>query len=271
VIRADVANPDELEQAATTVENRLGPIDVWVNNAMTSVFAEVRDLTPEEFRRVTEVTYLGTVYGTMAALRRMFSRDRGAIVQVGSALAYRAIPLQSAYCGAKHAVQGFTESLRSELLHRGSNVRVTTVQLPGLNTPQFDIARSKLPRKPQPVPPIYEPEVAADAIVWASRHARRELWVGGSTAAVLVGNAVLPGLGDRYLARYGFESQQSDLAVEDDQPGNLWEPVPGDHGAHGRFSEVAHERSAQLWATTHRVKLAFLGMGLAALLIRTRR
>jgi short-subunit dehydrogenase len=264
----DVADADQVERAASAIEEQLGPIDVWVNNAMTSVFCPFEELTAEEFRRVTEVTYLGTVHGTMAALRRMHTRDRGSIVQVGSALAYRAIPLQSAYCGAKHAVQGFTESLRSELLHQGSKVRVTMVQLPGLNTPQFDLARSKLPRKPQPLPPIYQPEVAAEAVVWASRHRRREIWVGGSTVAVLTGNTLLPGLGDRYLARFGYDSQQSKEPAQSRQPDNLWRPVPGDHGARGRFTDLAHERSAQLWVNTHRGKLALLGVGLVAALSR---
>src|SRR3954466_8570725 len=205
----DVADADGIELAAAAIERELGPIDVWVNNAMTSVFSPVKEMTADEFRRVTEVTYLGVVHGTLSALRRMLPRDRGAIVQVGSALAYRGIPLQAAYCGAKHAIQGFTESLRCELLHDGSGVQVSMVHLPAMNTPQFDWVKSRLPRRPQPVPPIYQPEVAADAIVWAAGHRRRELSVGAMTAAVIWGNKVAPGLGDRYLAATGFDSQQT--------------------------------------------------------------
>jgi NAD(P)-dependent dehydrogenase (short-subunit alcohol dehydrogenase family) len=269
---ADVAEADEVESAAKSFEAQLGPIDIWVNNAMTSVFAPLTELTPEEFRRVTEVTYLGTVYGTMAALRRMLPRDRGSIVQVGSALAYRGIPLQSAYSGAKHGVQGFTESLRSELLHEGSNVHVAMVQLPALNTPQFDISRSKMPRRPQPVAPIYEPELAAEAIVWAAHHRKREPWVGGSTLAVLVGNALAPGLGDRYLARTGYESQQTDEPAGPDRPDNLWEPVPGDHGAHGRFGADARSGSVQFVAARHRGRLLLVITALAgAVAARARR
>jgi hypothetical protein len=220
------------------------------------VFAPFIEISAEEFRRVTEVTYLGQVYGTLAALARMLPRDRGVIVCVGSALAYRGIPLQSAYCGAKHAIQGFSEAVRCELLHRGSRVRITMVQLPALNTPQFDVVLSRLPNHPQPVAPIYQPEVAARAIVWASRHRRREVWVGGSTAATLLANAVAPGLLDRYLARTGLKSQQTSQPDDPERPANLWAPVPGDHGAHGGFDHRAHPRSAQLWATSHRALLA---------------
>src|SRR5262249_50312901 len=200
VAEADVADSNQVESAAELIEDELGPIDVWVNNAMATVFAPVSDTTPEEFRRATEVTYLGSVWGTMSALRRMRARDDGVIVQVGSALAYRGIPLQGAYCGAKHALQGFLESLRTELLHEGSNVRVTMVQLPALNTPQFTWSRAKLPHSPQPVPPIFQPEVAADAIVWAASHPRREVMVGWPTVKAIVGNAVAPSVADRYLA-----------------------------------------------------------------------
>jgi len=251
VVPTDVADPDQVEAAAERAEQELGPIDVWINVAMTSVFAPVWDIAPEEFRRTTEVTYLGYVYGTMAALRRMRERNRGTIVQVGSALAYRGIPLQSAYCGAKHAIQGFHESLRSELMHEHSNVRVTMVQLPGLNTPQFDVVRNKLPRKAQPVPPIFQPEVAARGIVWAARNPRRrEIWVGRSTVKAIAGNKLFAGLADRYLARTGFESQQTD-EPEPERPDNLIAPVRGDHGAHGRFDDRASSRSPQLAATTH--------------------
>ena len=252
VLPTDVADAAAVEAAADAVERRFGPIDVWINNAMTSVFSPVHELQPEEIRRVTDVTYHGTVYGTLAALRRMRPRDRGVIVQVGSALAHRAIPLQAAYCGAKHAMEGFTESLRSELLHDGSKVRVNMVHLPALNTPQHGWVKSRLPRKAQPVPPIFQPEVAADAIVWSAEHDRRELWVGASTSIVLMGNKFAPGLGDWYLAHTGYDSQMTDEPADPDRPHNLWEPVPGDHGAHGDFDRRAKSHSAQLWLTTHR-------------------
>jgi NAD(P)-dependent dehydrogenase (short-subunit alcohol dehydrogenase family) len=263
VLPLDVAQADLVELAAAQVEEELGPIDVWINNAMASVFSPVREMTAEEYRRVTEVTYLGTVYGTLAALRRMLPRDRGTIVQVGSALAYRGIPLQSAYCAAKHAVQGFCDSLRSELLHDGSRVRLSMVQLPALNTPQFGWVKSRLPRKPQPVPPIFQPEVAARAILWAARHGRREVWVGWPTVKAIAGNKLVPGFADRYLARNGYESQQYDGLADPHRLDNLWEPVPGDHGAHGSFDNRATEHSPQLWATTHRGLLAMAGAGLA--------
>jgi NAD(P)-dependent dehydrogenase (short-subunit alcohol dehydrogenase family) len=263
----DVADPEALEAATERVEAELGPIDVWVNNAMVTVYAPVTRLAPDEFRRVTEVTYLGSVWGTMAALRRMVPRDRGTIVQVGSALAYRGIPLQAAYCGAKHGLEGFYDSLRTELLHEGSNVRITIVELPGLNTPQFSWGRTKMPREPQPVPPIFQPEVAADAIVWASRHPRRELYVGWPTVEAIVGNKIAPGLADRYLARTGYDSQQIDEPVPPDRPDNLFEPVPGDFAAHGRFDSRAKPRSVQLWLTKHRRWLfaGALAAGLGAL------
>jgi NAD(P)-dependent dehydrogenase (short-subunit alcohol dehydrogenase family) len=264
VLPTDVANADQVEAAAAAVEAALGPIDIWVNNAMVSVFSPLKEMTPEEFRRVTEVTYLGTVYGTMAALRRMQPRDHGTIVQVGSALAYRGIPLQAAYCGAKHAIQGFTESLRCELLHDGSHIHLTMVQLPALNTPQFGWVKSRLPRKAQPVPPIYQPEVAAEAIVWAAHHDRRELNVGLSTALVLLGNKLAPGVGDHYLAWTGYEAQQADEPADPNRPHNLWQPLPGDHGAHGDFGHRAYQSSPQLWATTHRGWLALAVAGVAA-------
>ena len=271
VLPLDVADAAAVERAAEDVEAALGPIDVWVNDAMTSVFAPFAEISAEEFRRVTEVTYLGVVYATMAALRRMLPRDHGRIVQVGSALAYRAIPLQSAYCGAKHGVKGFTESIRCELLHDGSNVRITMVQLPALNTPQFDWVLSRLPNKPQPVPPIYQPEVAAEAIVWAARHGRPELWVGGTTVATLVANKVAPKLLDHYLGSTGFEAQQTDQPADPDRPSNLWEPVEGDHGAHGDFDHRAHPRSLQVWANAHRGWLALAGAAVAALVAAARR
>jgi NAD(P)-dependent dehydrogenase (short-subunit alcohol dehydrogenase family) len=266
VLECDVADPLAVERAAGELEEH-GGIDVWVNNAMASVFAPVWEINAEEYRRVTEVTYLGVVYGTLSALSRMRERDRGVIVQVGSALAYRGIPLQSAYCACKHAIQGFTESLRCELLHEDSSVKVTMVQLPALNTPQFDMVRSRLPRQPQPVPPIYQPEVAARAIVTAARKpARREWWVGASTALTLLGNAIAPGIADRYLARTGFDSQQTDTPVQPERPDNLFEPLPGERSAHGDFDDRAHGRSEQWEMTRHRLGLAGT-TGLAASLV----
>jgi short-subunit dehydrogenase len=264
-IPTDVADPDQVEAAAQQIEHELGPIEVWVNNAMTSVFAPFTEIEPEEFRRVTEVTYLGFVYGTRTALRRMLPRNRGTIVQVGSALAYRGIPLQSAYCGAKHAIQGFTESVRAELYHDKAKVWLTMVQMPALNTPQFDWVLSKLPHRAQPVPPIYQPEVAAQAIVYAATHRRRQLWVGASTAATLVANKLAPGLLDRYLGRTGYGAQQTDQPRDPDRPANLWAPVGGDHGPHGRFDDRAHDRSLELWAATHRGRIAAAAAGLAGL------
>jgi NAD(P)-dependent dehydrogenase (short-subunit alcohol dehydrogenase family) len=258
----DVADPAQVEAAAAAVEKKLGPIDIWINNAMTSVFSPVKEMKPEEYQRVTQVTYLGAVYGTLTALRRMLPRDSGVIVQVGSALAYRSIPLQSAYCGAKHALAGFTDSLRCELYHDKSNVRLTMVQLPALNTPQFDWVKSRLKHKAQPVPPIYQPEVAARAIYWAAHHSPRQLLVGGSTVLAIQGNKVAPGFADRYLGRTGYQAQQVMTELEDPRrPYNLWKPVPGDHGAHGRFEDRARDDSLQLWAATHK---GWLGLGVAA-------
>ncbi len=259
VLPTDVAEADKVDLAAAEVVKTFGRIDVWVNNAMTSVFSPVWDLEAEEIRRVTEVTYLGTVYGTMAALKWMLPRDRGTIVQVGSALAYRSIPLQSAYCGAKHAIVGFTDSLRCELIHRESHVHLTVVHLPAMNTPQFGWVKSRLPNKAQPVPPIYEPEVAARAIYWAAHHKRREVEVGWPTVEAISGNKVAPRLLDRYLGKTGFESQQTDKPRDPDRPDNLWHPVPGDHGSHGAFTEGARPRSFQTWLTLHR-----MGVGMAA-------
>ncbi len=265
-VPTDVADAAQVESAAERVERELGEIDVWVNDAMTSVFAPLWAIEPGEFRRVTDVTYHGVVYGTMAALRRMKPRNRGAIVQVGSALAYRGIPLQSAYCGAKHAIQGFNDSLRAELFHERSNVRVTMVQMPALNTPQFDWVKTRLPNKAQPVPPIYQPEVAGRAIVHAAlRPGRREYWVGATTAATILANTFAAPLLDRYLGKTGFDSQQTDERDDPSRPFNLWEPVDrsDDHGAHGRFDDKAHARSAQWWYTTHR-GLAAIGAAAAA-------
>jgi len=263
VFAIDVADAEKVEEAAARVEEAFGPIDIWVNNAMVSVFSPVKEMTAEEFHRVTEVTYLGVVYGTLSALKRMLPRDCGSIVQVGSALAYRGIPLQAAYCGAKHAIQGFTESLRCELLHDKSNVRVTMVQLPAMNTPQFSWVKSRLPRKPQPVPPIYQPELAAEAIIYAAYQNRREMEVGMSTVLAVEGNKVFPGLMDRYLARTNYEAQQTDEPVEPDRRDNLWTPIPGDHGAHGTFDDRASNSSPQLWANMNRHWLA-LGCGALA-------
>lgn len=262
-IPTDVADYEQVEAAARRVEEELGPIDVWVNDAIAVVFSPFKEIEPEDFKRSTEVCYLGAVYGTKAALARMLPRDRGTIVQVGSALSYRAIPLQSAYCGAKHAMRGFTDSVRTELMHDGSNVHITMVQLPAVNTPQFDVSKTTLPKHPQPVPPIYQPEIPARAIYWAAHHRRREVWVGASSAVVIAGNKLLPGLGDRYLAKTGYDSQQTDEPVDKNRPNNLYEPVPGDHGAHGDFDEQAHDESPQFWTTRHRTALLAAGLGLA--------
>ena len=272
VIPADIADAGQVEAAAEETERCLGPIDVWVNNAMVTVLAPVADMTPEEYERVTAVTYLGAVYGTMAALRRMRPRDTGSIVQVGSVLAYRGIPLQSAYCGAKHALQGFCDSLWSELRHDGSSIRMSMVHLPGLNTPQFQWARSKLPNEPQPVPPIYQPEVAADAIVWASEHGRREITVGARATAILWGNKLLPRLGDWYLGRTGVAGQQTDRPTDEDRPDNLFEPAAGDWGAHGPFDARAHGSSLQLQLNKHLPAVVGVLAGLVggALIVRGR-
>jgi NAD(P)-dependent dehydrogenase (short-subunit alcohol dehydrogenase family) len=255
-IPADVADFDAVQRAADQAESELGPIDVWVNVAFTSVFAPFTEIRPEEFKRVTEVSYLGFVYGTKAALDKMLPRDRGTIVQVGSALGYRSIPLQSAYCGAKHAINGFTESVRTELLHEHSNVHVTIAQMPAVNTPQFSWVRSRLPRHPQPVPPIYQPEIAAQGVVFAADHPEhREYWVGASTAATIFAQKFAAPLLDRYLARTGYGSQQTGDLGALHGPGNLWHPEdeePGeDHGAHGDFDNRSHQRSVQLWITQH--------------------
>lgn len=251
-ITADVADYAQVEAAAAQVEETLGPIDVWVNCAFTSVFAPFAEITADEFRRVTEVSYLGFVHGTMAALKRMRTRNAGTIVQVGSALGERSIPLQSAYCGAKHAINGFTSALRCELLYERSRIAVTVVQMPAVNTPQFSWVRSRLPRHPQPVPPIYQPEVAAQAVLFAAAHPRRrEYWAGASTVATVLANRIAPALLDRYLARTGYNSQQTGEREEIHGPGNLWEPLDGrgqrDYGAHGVFDDRSHPHSAQLW------------------------
>lgn len=264
VLQADVADADAVEAAAARVEEEFGPIDVWVNNAMAAVFAPVKQMTAADFRRVTEVTYLGFVHGTLAALKRMLPRDRGMILQVGSALAYRGIPLQAAYCASKHAIQGFHDSLRSELIHDGSRVRTTMVHLPATNTPQHSWSKNRMGFKPQPVPPIYQPELAAQAIYYAAHHDRREWNLGLITEVVTTGNAMLPGVGDWYLAKTGYESQLTDQREDPDRPNNLYEPLPGDWGARGRFDAVAYDTSEQWWATKNRGWLAVAGfVGLA--------
>ncbi len=270
-ISADMADYKQVTAAARQAEERFGPIDVWVNVAFTSVFAPFREITAEEFRRVTEVSYLGFVHGTMAALALMRPRGRGTIVQVGSALGERSIPLQSAYCGAKHAINGFTSSLRCELLHEKSGVRVTVVQMPAVNTPQFSWVRSRLPDHPQPVPPIYQPEVAARGVLFAADHpGRKEYWVGASTVATLLANRVVPAVLDRYLARTGYRAQQTGQKVAAGRPDNLFHPVDGsnghDHGPHGIFDDKAHDRSPQLWIAEHaRVSSGPLALAVAAL------
>jgi NAD(P)-dependent dehydrogenase (short-subunit alcohol dehydrogenase family) len=269
-ISADVADYDQVIVAARKVEEQFGPIDVWVNVAFTSVFAPFEQITAAEFRRVTEVSYLGFVHGTMAALAIMRPRDRGTIVQVGSALGERSIPLQSAYCGAKHAINGFTSSLRCELRHENSGVHVTVVQMPAVNTPQFSWVRSRLPKQPQPVPPIYQPEVAARGVLYAADHPqRRQYWVGASTAATLLANRVAPAVLDRYLARTGYDSQQTDQPTEPGRPDNLLQPVDGgsghDFGPHGAFDDRSHDRSQQLWMSQHARASAGLVAGAAVL------
>jgi NAD(P)-dependent dehydrogenase (short-subunit alcohol dehydrogenase family) len=269
-ISADVADYDQVTAAARKVEEQFGPIDVWVNVAFTSVFAPFEEITAAEFRRVTEVSYLGFVHGTMAALATMRPRDRGTIVQVGSALGERSIPLQSAYCGAKHAINGFTSSLRCELRHENSGVHVTVVQMPAVNTPQFSWVRSRLPKQPQPVPPIYQPEVAARGVLYAADHPqRRQYWVGASTAATLLANRVAPAVLDRYLARTGYDSQQTDQLTEPGRPDNLLQPVDGgsghDFGPHGAFDDRSHDRSQQLWMSQHARASAGLVAGAAVI------
>jgi NAD(P)-dependent dehydrogenase (short-subunit alcohol dehydrogenase family) len=264
-ISCDVADPEKVDEAAARVERELGAIDIWHNNAMTTVFAAISNTEPAEFKRATEVTYLGCVYGTMAALKRMLPRDRGVIVQTGSALAYRSIPLQGAYCGAKHAMVGFTDSLRCELIHNKSNVRVTMVHLPAMNTPQFSWCRTRLPRHPQPVPPIFEPEVAAEALYWAAHHNRRELFVGGPTVEAIYGQNFAPGFADWYLGTHGYEAQQTSEPVAPDRPDNLFQPVAGNYAARGIFTEKSKNFSLQTWADMHRLPLGLAAAGIAGL------
>src|SRR6185503_3622558 len=272
VLPVDVSDAKAVENAAESVEHEFGPIEIWVNNAMASVFSPVKEMQSEEYKRVTEVPYLGVVYGTLAALKRMLPRDRGTIVQVGSALAYRSIPLQSAYCAAKHAIAGFTDALRCELIHDKSNVRVSMVQMPALNTPQFGWVKSRLKYKAQPVPPVFQPEVGAKAIYWLAHHSRREVYVGWPTVEAILGNKLAPGWLDRYLGKTGFDSQQTSEPEDPNRTDNLWKPVEGDHGAHGRFDGQAHERS---WETRASLGRRWIGAGLtmavAAFLLASRR
>lgn len=265
----DVSESSKVFEAAREVENTFGPIDIWINVAMASVFSPIREMVPEDYRRVTDVTYLGYVYGTLAALKSMLPRNHGTIVQVGSALAYRSIPLQSAYCAAKHAIAGFTDSLRCELAHDDSNVHVTAVHLPAMNTPQFGWVKSRLPRKAQPVPPIYQPEVAARAIYWGAHHRRREVWVGGSTVEAIVAQKFIPDVLDRYLGKTGFDSQQTDQREDPNRRNNLWEPVDDDqdYGVHGTFGDRSSASSMQVWLDLHRDLILGGTVAAAALLL----
>ena len=264
-LSVDVADAAAMEKAAEQVKQEFGRIDIWVNDAMATIFAPVTDITPEEFKRSTEVTYLGCVYGTMNALKYMLPANKGTIVQVGSALAYRSIPYQSAYCGAKHGIIGFTDSLRSELIHLRSKVHLCVVDLPAVNTPQFNWCRTRLPRHPQPVPPIYEPEVPARAIYWAAHHKRREVFVGMPTMKAIYGQDVAAGYADRYLGETGYNSQQTSQPVSPDRPDNLFEPVPGDYAARGMFSDRASSFSLQNWVNLNRIPAALMAAGVAGL------
>ncbi|TVZ26865.1 short-subunit dehydrogenase [Gillisia sp. Hel_I_86] len=263
----DVADAGAVEAAATYIEGQLGPIDVWVNNAMNSVFSPIKKMKAEEYKRVTDVTYLGQVNGTLSALKRMLPRDRGAIVFVGSALAYRGIPLQSAYCGAKHAIEGFFDSLRTELIHDKSKVKVSIVQLPALNTTQFGFVKSRLPKKPKPMGTIYQPEVAADAILYAAEHDRREIMVGWSTVKAIVGNKIAPWYADRVLANTAIEGQQTNEPEDPGRQHNLWEPIPGDHGVHGSFTHMAKSSSWELWLSKNKPMLSWVLLVVVVLLI----
>ncbi|MBF0299254.1 MAG: SDR family oxidoreductase [Oligoflexia bacterium] len=260
IIPTDVAYADQVEAAVTKVEQELGPIDIWINNAMATVFSEFIDITPDEYKRVTEVVYLGYVNGTRAALKRMCIRNRGSIVQVGSALAYRGIPLQSSYCGAKHAIEGFTESLRSELIHNKINIHISMVQMPALNTPQFSWCKSNMPNKPMSVPPIYQPEVAANAIVYAAYHREREVFVGGKATLIIWANNFFPGLGDWYLGKMGYKSQQTNEVDTKDRPYNLWEPVNADFGVHGDFDNKSKTEAVNVTTTMNRIIITVIGL-----------
>lgn len=266
----DVADADAVERAAAETEAKLGPIDVWVNNAMNSVFSPVKEMTAAEYKRVTEVTYLGQVYGALSALKRMLPRDHGSLIFVGSALAYRGIPLQSAYCAAKHAIEGFFDSLRTELMHDDSKVNATMIQLPAMNTTQFQFVKSRLPNKPRPMGTIYQPEVAAELIEHASRHPRREYYVGWPTYKAILGNKIAPGYADWVLSRNGYEGQMTEEPESPDRKNNLWEPLPGDHGAHGRFTEDSKSFSPVTWASVNKGAIAASVAVLAGFLLLAR-
>jgi NAD(P)-dependent dehydrogenase (short-subunit alcohol dehydrogenase family) len=266
-IKCDVSDYEQVDRAASEVEEKFGPIDIWINNAMVTVFAPFMEIEPKDYKRVTDVTYLGQVNGTHAALKRMKPRDRGTIIHVGSALAYRGIPLQTAYCGAKHAIQGFTESLRSELLHEGSSVHIAMVQMPALNTPQFDWCKTTFDKKPQPVPPIYQPEVAADAIYYAAFNKKSEMYVGMSTAIIVNGNKFFPRYGDKYLAKNGVNSQLTNQDIDKDRPNNLYEPVEGDFGAHGDFDNISKGDSWQLKIDKNKSFIGAAAAGFAAVTV----
>lgn len=264
VIPMDVSNAAGFNKAADLTEEQLGPIDIWINNAMVSVFGPLKKMSPDEFKRVTDVTYLGQVYGTMAALKKMLPRNKGKIILIGSALAYRGIPLQSAYCGAKHGIHGFFESLRAELYHDKSNIQLTMVQMPAMNTTQFGFVKSYLPNKPKPMGAIYQPEAAADAVLYAARHDEREVFYGYSTYKTILGNKVVPGYLDKYLGKTGYEGQQTKEAKDPDRQNNLWESIPGDHGAHGPFTKHAKHSSPILFAKKNKWVIA---AGLGALIL----
>jgi len=274
VLQTDVSDSDQVRAASARAERELGPIDLWINNAMVSMYSPFMRMTPAEFRHVVEVTFLGVVNGTRCALQCMVPRDRGVIIQVGSALAFRSIPLQSAYCASKHAIQGFTESVRSELIHERSAVRISAVNMPALNTTQFTWTKNKMAHKARPTGAIFQPEVAADAILFAAEHDRRELMVGYTTVEATVGEKIIPGLLDRYLATAAWEGAMLPEPADPNQPDNFWEPVQADLGAHGQFDALAHDFSLQLWATKHRTSLVsgalLLGAGLLAITARAR-
>jgi short-subunit dehydrogenase len=252
----DVSEAQAVENAASETEKKLGPIDVWVNNAMNSVFSPVKQMTADDYKRVTEVTYLGQVYGALSALRRMLARDRGTIIFVGSALAYRGIPLQSAYCASKHAIEGFYDSLKTELMHDQSSVNVSMVQLPAMNTTQFQFVKTRLPFKPKPMGTIYQPEIAAEVIEYCSRHPRREYFVGWPTIKAIVGNKVVPGYVDRVLAKTGYDGQMTSEREDPNRRDNLWQPLAGDYGAHGRFGAQSKSFSTAAWASLHKGAVA---------------
>ncbi|WP_051313227.1 SDR family oxidoreductase [Sporocytophaga myxococcoides] len=258
--QVDVADAAKVEEVAEEIENQLGPIDVWINNAMVSVFSPISEMLPEEYKRVTEVTYLGQVYGTLAALKRMRKRNKGSIIFVGSALAYRGIPLQSAYCAAKHAIEGFYDALRAELIHDKSKIKTCMVQLPAMNTTQFELVKSRLPHKAKPMGKIYQPEVAARAIVYAAKHNRREIYVGYPTVYSILGNKIAPWLGDYVLAKEGYTGQQTDIKENPERLNNLYTPVPGDHGSHGSFDNEAASKSTEVWLSMNKSKV-FIGLG----------